>query len=311
MDSSKLDKVIEEVCIKAHEPVHDIDSMNGWMTQMLSLINKMAEVKLPSSIDQESVRNSSFDPEDWPSARYLAHRMLDSSLDFMQHVRDRPVWRSIPCDVSKKLENESLPEHSHPLSEICEDVLKNILPYSLGNTHPRFWGWVQGEGTLGGVLGDMIAASMNSNCGGLSHSAVFVERAVINWMRKVFRFPDAICGGVLVTGTMMATVTSISVARHRASLDLGQSDLFLRSKLVVYASTETHLCVPKALKLLGFGPEAIRFIPVGDDFRINIVSLKTSIRDDRDNGLLPFAIVGNAGTVSLLADQLRCEKFHF
>ncbi|CAF4986771.1 unnamed protein product, partial [Rotaria sp. Silwood1] len=78
--------------------------------------------------------------------------MLDASLDYIQTIRDRPVWRPIPEDVRAILEDASLPEGSRSLIDVCHDVLTYILPYPRGNTHPRYWGWVKNEGTVGGVL---------------------------------------------------------------------------------------------------------------------------------------------------------------
>jgi len=49
------------------------------------------------------------------------------------------------------------------------------------------------------------------------------------------------------------------------------------------------------LELLGIGSKAMRFISVDDKFRTNIDELKKAIHNDRENGFIPFCIVGNAG----------------
>ena len=41
----------------------------------------------------------SLDPADWPSFRRQAHRMLDDGLDYIEHIRERPVWQPIPAEV--------------------------------------------------------------------------------------------------------------------------------------------------------------------------------------------------------------------
>ncbi len=111
------------------------------------MVNKIAELKV-SSLPSNSQENSSLNPVDWPSARCVAHEMLDSSLDYIQYVRNRPVWRPVPHDVRAILEHEPLPEQAQSLSAVCHDVLNYVMPYAKGNTHPRYWGWVSGEGTL-------------------------------------------------------------------------------------------------------------------------------------------------------------------
>ncbi|CAF3833663.1 unnamed protein product [Rotaria sp. Silwood1] len=225
--------------------------------------------------------------------------MLDASLDYIQTIRDRPVWRPIPEDVRAILEDASLPEGSRSLIDVCHDVLTYILPYPRGNTHPRYWGWVKNEGTVGGVLADMITSAINPNSsGGFFHSGYLLERAVIDWMRQVFGFPKMKNGGLLVSGTSMATIMSIATARRRAIVNIREVGLANGPQLIAYASTEVHGCVIKALELLGLGSKALHLIPTDDNFRIKIDELKVAIRDDRDKGLVPFCIIGNAGTVN-------------
>lgn len=295
MTHINLKELIEQASIKLHEPINDVESLSRWKTHMFKFINDIGNLKLPPtvSISQE---NSSLDPVDWSFAEQLAHQMLDVSLDYIRTIRDRPVWRPIPEDVRAKLEDAPLPEQSRSLADVCHDAFTYILPYPRGNTHPRYWGWVKNEGTVGGVLADMLAAAINPNSsGGLFHSGYLVERAVIDWMRQVFGFPKMKNGGLLITGTSMGTIMSIAVARRRALLNVRENGLVDAPQLIVYASTEVHGCVSKALQLLGLGSKALHIIPIDDNFRIKIDELKLAIQNDRHNGLVPFCIIGNAG----------------
>ena len=295
MGQTNLEELIQQVSIKLHEPLHDAESLSRWKTQLLTLINDIANLKLPPvfPINQE---NSSLDPVDWSSARRVAHEMLNASLDYIQTIRDRRVWQPIPEHVRAILEDASLPERNRSLADVCYDVLTYILPYPRGNTHPRYWGWVKNEGTVGGVLADMITAAMNSNSsGGLFHSGYLLERAIIDWMRQVFGFPKMKNGGLLVTGTSMATIMSIATARRRIMVNIREDGHVNGPQLIVYASTEVHGCVIKALQLLGLGSKALHLIPTDDNFCIKVDELKVAIRDDRNKGLVPFCIVGNAG----------------
>ncbi|MFX0117372.1 MAG: cytochrome D ubiquinol oxidase subunit I, partial [Candidatus Hodarchaeota archaeon] len=88
----------------------------------------------------------SLDPLDWSEFGILGHQMVDDMLNYHKTVRDRPVWQPIPQDV-KDFFKKPFPKDSEDAKEIYKDFLKKILPYPLGNTHPRFWGWVCGTGT--------------------------------------------------------------------------------------------------------------------------------------------------------------------
>lgn len=243
---------------------------------------------------------STLDPSDWKSVRSEAHKMLDVSLDFLEKARDRPAWLPLPNEVRRRLMCETLPERGKPIGEVCQDVVNDVLPYAGGNTHPRFWGWVHGAGTVGGVIAEMMTAAMNSNVGLCSHSGVLIERQVIEWMRQLFEFPATTGGGVMVSGTSMAAVICLAVARYHALNKVRQDGLVaLGVRLVAYSSTQAHVCVVKALELLGLGVQGLRLVPVDDQYRIDIQALKTMIEEDRQRGFVPFCIVGNAGMLKV------------
>jgi aromatic-L-amino-acid/L-tryptophan decarboxylase len=177
-------------------------------------------------------------------------------------------------------------------------MLTHVLPYSIGHAHPRFCEWACGEGTLAGLLADMIMSTMNTTSGGGTQSAILIERTVIRWMRELFAFPPSSMGGLVVSGSSMATVISMAAARHQTFSTVREDGLFRQTQLVVYGSTETHICIVRALELLGLGSKAMRWIPVDDDYCIQTDALKEAIREDRQKSLIPFCIIGNAGTVN-------------
>ena len=40
------------------------------------------------------------DPENWDEMRTLAHRMVDDALNYLETVRERPVWQPVPEEVA-------------------------------------------------------------------------------------------------------------------------------------------------------------------------------------------------------------------
>lgn len=238
------------------------------------------------------------DPQDWEAMRRLGHRMVDDMLDYLQTLRERPVWQPVPEAVKTKLAG-SVPKVPQPPEEIYQEFQENILPYNMGNVHPRFWGWVMGNGTPLGVLADMLAAAANPNMGGGDHAGNYVEAEVLNWCKEMMGFPSE-ASGLLVTGGSMANLVGLTVARNKmAGYDLRQEGLQTdRPKMIVYASTETHSSVQKAVELLGLGNDSLRKIPVNSEYQIDISALKAAILADRKAGRLPFCLVGNAGTVN-------------
>jgi aromatic-L-amino-acid decarboxylase len=239
------------------------------------------------------------DPENWDSMRDLGHRMMDDMFDYLKGVRDRPVWQHAPEDVKQHF-NGPIPPDSQPPEEIYKEFQKYVLPYPVGNINPRFWGWVLGTGTVFGALADFLAASINTNTGGLDyHSAPYVEKQLIDWFKGVFGFP-ASASGVLTGGCSEANLICLAVARNtKAGYPIRQEGIqSIHHRLVVYASEEVHSSIQKAIELLGLGTESLRLIPVNDQFQIDLMVLESTIAQDRSNGCLPICVVGAAGTTN-------------
>ncbi|MFO7445496.1 MAG: aminotransferase class I/II-fold pyridoxal phosphate-dependent enzyme [Ignavibacteriaceae bacterium] len=249
-------------------------------------------------IDKILRNEETLDPEDWDKMRHLGHKMMDDMFDYFQSLRNRPVWKS-PDEVMKAALNKPVPAQPEDIDKTYSDFLTTVLPFNKGNVHPRFWAWVEGNGTPFGMLADMLASGLNPNLGVANTSAVYVEYQVINWMKEILGFdPDA--SGLLVSGGSVANLVGIAVARNSlAEFKIRENGLTgVSGKLTIYCSTETHSSVQKAVELLGIGSNALRKIPVNKDFQISIDTLKEKISEDKKSGFIPFCIVGNAGTVN-------------
>ena len=252
--------------------------------------------RAPGTEDREP--ELTLDPENWEIFRASAHAALDDAIEFIRAVRQRPVWQPVPERVRTAL-GGSIPESGQDFDEVYREFKDLILPYSTGNTHPRFFGWVHGTGLAGGVVAEMLAAAMNANCGGRDHGAIHVERAVIGWCKELFGLPEQ-ASGLLVSGTSMANLIALCVARNARSTGQIRSNGVGEHprRLVAYASTEIHECVVKAMEILGLGAAYLRRIPADGQFRMNLQALRKRIADDRKSGLEPFCVVGTAGTVN-------------
>ena len=246
---------------------------------------------------------STLDPADWAGLRALGHKMLDDMVDHLATLRDGPVWQPMPPAVRAGF-NAPLPVQGMPLEALYERFRADIQPYVTGNTHPRFMGWVHGGGNAISMLAELLAGAMNANCGGRDHAGIAVERQVIAWSAKMFGMP-AETSGVLLTGSSMANFVAVLCARTKTLGQAGRSNGVAGHKLTAYASAGVHRCVPGALDMAGLGSDALRRIPVDEDFRMDIQQLRAAIAADRGAGRTPFLIVGTAGTVDVGAfDEL-------
>jgi glutamate/tyrosine decarboxylase-like PLP-dependent enzyme len=236
------------------------------------------------------------DPEDWRHFRSVAHEMLDDALDKMESARDGRVWNPLPEEMKNGLQSE-LPVSGLGQEEVRQK-LADLLPYGVGNTHPRFWGWVHGAGNPGGILAEMAGAAMNVNSGGRDHGAIYVERQVLEWCRQIMGFPQE-SGGLIVSGTSMATVIGLKVARDQRLEFACREKGVAGTSLVGYASDQAHACLGRAFDLLGLGSDFLRKIRCDATFRMDPDALAATVAEDRARGLVPFVVIGTAGSVNV------------
>ncbi|MDD5754298.1 MAG: aspartate aminotransferase family protein [Methylococcales bacterium] len=245
----------------------------------------------------------SLDPADWTAFRKQAHKMLDDMLDYTESLNSRDVWQPMPDDIQAHL-RESLTEKT--FEDAHTDFMQNILPYAVGNAHPRFMGWVHGGGTPVGMVAEMLAAGLNANLGGRNQAPVEIERQVMRWVRDLFSFPET-ASGLFVTGTSMANLIGCLCAKTKVlGVKTRQMGLQHSPELTAYTSTAAHVSVTQALDISGIGTHALRKIPVNSNYEIDVTALEQAIISDKQAGKTPFLVVATIGTVDVGAiDDLQ------
>jgi aromatic-L-amino-acid decarboxylase len=247
---------------------------------------------------QAATAEETLDPSDWAELQALSHRIVDDSIGYLRNVRERPVWQDMPVEVRAFFET-GLPRSPAPLARIYQEVAENVMPYPMGNIHPRFWSWYMGSGNFTGALADFLAAIQGSNLGGGNHAAALLDSQVVSWCKEMVSFP-ASASGTLVSGGSMANLIGLTVARNaKAGIDVRENGVAAIDKpLRFYASDQVHSCQRKALEALGLGNRALRRIPTDADLRIDLAALQVAIAEDRSAGFRPACVIGTAGTVN-------------
>jgi aromatic-L-amino-acid decarboxylase len=246
------------------------------------------------------------DPADWTDAQAVAHQIIDDAVAYLRDVRERPPWQPIPVGVRQSF-TTPLPRNPTPLSEVYQDAVTNLMPFPMGNVHPRFFSWYMGSSNFTGALGDFLAAIQGSNLGGGNHAAALMDGQVVDWCKEMVGFP-ASASGTLVSGGSMANFIALTVARNVTSgIDLREAGVAaLTRPLRFYGSDQMHSCHRKAVEALGLGNQALRRIPTDAAFRIDLAALAETIAEDRRAGFQPACIIGNAGSVNTGAiDDLK------
>lgn len=271
------------------------------------------------SMLHKTAKSSDLDPEDWDDFRSVAHEALGGMIDFIETVRERPVWQQAPATALAQF-RQPLPRAGQDLRDVLTEFESFIKPYATGNLHPLFLGWVHGAGTPVGMMAEMLAAGLNANCGGRNHIAIAVEQQIVRWAAEMLGFPED-SSGIFVTGTSAANLSAVVIARNFAIGDeiRRQGLRAAGPQLVAYTSTEAHGSIRQAIEVAGIGSQFLRTIPVDDRGTMRLDLLKEQIATDRADGLKPFLVTGTAGSVntgalddlSALAEICRLENLWF
>ncbi len=232
------------------------------------------------------------DPEE---VRRLGHRAADIVADHVAGLREGPAFGKVGDAAA--VFDEPLPEEGRSADDVLDATRDHVLTHPFGNSHPRFWAFINATPDPMGVMADFLASAMNSNCWGGDHAAIHVEDRVVRWIAEILGLPDG-AEGILTSGGSMANFTALATARRAMSPGVREDGIAGEPPLVVYASEEAHNCVDKAVDLLGLGTRQLRVIPTDESFRIRTDALQAAIAVDRQAGRRPAIVVGNAGSVN-------------
>jgi len=234
--------------------------------------------------------------------RSLGHDLVDRIAGFLAAIRRRAVTPGEPADQVRAAlgASRALPEDGKEPGELLERAADLLFDHSLLNGHPRFFGYITSSAAPIGMLAELLAAAVNANVGAwkLSPMATEMEAQVIRWLAQFIGYPTD-CGGLLLSGGNMANITCFIAARAaQAGWDIRKQGVAGGPRLVAYASTQTHTWIQKAADLTGLGTDAVRWISVDAQQRIDLAALEVQYKRDLENGYQPFLVVGSAGTVS-------------
>jgi glutamate/tyrosine decarboxylase-like PLP-dependent enzyme len=229
------------------------------------------------------------------SDEQLQQVLADVSARVTEWLRELPTRRISPDVRGPEVEalfGTPLPEQGEGLAAL--ERLNELTRCSRAQ-NGRFVGYVLGSAEPVAVIADLLASALNQNLTAWRSgpAAVTIEKAVISSLASAIRCPEHV--GSLTGGGSSANLMGLAMAREAK---LSANETGVPGNAVLYASTEVHMSIPKAVALLGVGRQQLRMIPVDERFRIRVDLLEQAIEADLRDGKRPFAIVGSAGTVN-------------
>ena len=187
-----------------------------------------------------------------------------------------------------------------PLDEVVADVEQMLRTWQVQVTHPRYFGLYNPSVTLASVVADTLAAMYNSQLANwrTSPAANEMERHTLAWLSGKFGLPeDSIA--TFTSGGSEANLTAVVVALTRAFPEYGENGLrHLDGDPTIYLTEETHHGFNKIAHMAGLGRRSLRIVATDSNLQMNVGDLAKRVTEDRSIGLLPFMVIGTAGTTA-------------
>jgi len=224
--------------------------------------------------------------------RRLGYRTIDLIIDHLTTLPNRPVTEFSTPERLDALLDDPLPEQGTDYDEVLDHLQGEVLGAMSRTDHPRFFAFVPGPSNFVSAMADTLASGFNVFAGAWTAGAgpAQIERLTIDWLAQLCGLPET-AGGLFVNGGSEANLLALRVARKVLLAD----DI---AGAVVYASDQTHVCVTRALEILGFSSGQLRVLPSDDDYRLSMGALREAVAADRARGLRPFCVVANVGTTN-------------
>jgi aromatic-L-amino-acid/L-tryptophan decarboxylase len=261
-------------------------------------MSKTFDSKTP---DLKNAATSAKPADDWQAYvedfRRAGHATVDWIAEYLSNVADMPVLaQTKPGDLLDALP-ESAPEKGEPFDAILRDFDRLVMPAVTQWNHPRFFAYFACTGSTPAILGEMLAAALNTN--GLhwktSPAVAELEQRALDWLRQWIGVPEGWFGIVYDTAS---TSSMHAVVCARELIDPEARTAGSRNNLVLYTSDQSHMSIEKGAIAVGVGQKNIRKVPSDAEFRMRADALAEMVEEDKRAGKRPFCVVATVGTTS-------------
>lgn len=237
----------------------------------------------------EDLLKKAYSPE---SFRTTAHQTVDLLADYLAKVQDgqsMPVmqWKEPDeqFDYWKNYDNKK-----GGTTGFFSDLVKQ----SIHVHHPKYMGHQVAAPAPLTAISALVSALLNNGMAVYEMGPVSsaLEKWVVQQFVKQMGFSNE-ADGLLTSGGTLATLTALLAARqwstNRKSWDEGT-----KNEYAVLVSEQSHYCVDRAVRIMGFGEDGAIKIPVGSNFQMKTSLLEEKLAEAKKKGKKVIAVVGNA-----------------
>jgi aromatic-L-amino-acid decarboxylase len=244
--------------------------------------------------------------------RARGRAVVDWVADYMEQVERYPVLSQLEPGAVRAQLPPSPPETGEPFEAVLADLGEIILP---GITHwqsPSFFAYFPANASGPAILGELLSAGLGVQgmLWSTSPACTELETHVLDWLVEMLGLPEAFLssgsgGGVIQDTASSACLSALLAARERTT-DQASNRSGCDGSLIVYASSQAHSSIEKAVRIAGIGSDNLRIIEVDEQLAMRAEALEQAIGADLEAGRRPVMVAATIGTTSTNAiDPLR------
>ncbi|MBD0371850.1 MAG: aminotransferase class V-fold PLP-dependent enzyme [Pyrinomonadaceae bacterium] len=239
----------------------------------------------------------------------LWSRLFEIIEDYMRHVHEARVSPVLDLEkIRALLAPFDFKSALEPL-EAVERIVAGLWQYQVHTPHPRYFGLFNPAPTTASIAADTLVAAFNPQMAAWSHNpfAAEAERHLVRVFGERFGYAIEETDGTFCSGGAEANHTALLTALvHHFPAFSVEGARAIPAPPVFYVSSQSHHSFIKAARLCGLGTSAVREVELDENSAMSAERLASAIKADREQGRLPFMVIGTAGTTSAgVIDPLR------
>ncbi|MGF1770868.1 diaminobutyrate--2-oxoglutarate transaminase family protein [Vibrio wakamikoensis] len=208
-----------------------------------------------------------------------------------------------PKTLEHLINDVNLDSQNNSLQSVVDETAGLVAEHSIFTQHPDCIAHLHTPPLMPAVAAEAMIAALNQSMDSWDQAsaATYVEQKVLDWLCERYGLGES-ADGIFTSGGTQSNLMGLLLARDRiADITDGHSiqKLGLPSyadKLRIVCSDKSHFTVQKSASLLGLGEKAVHCVATHDNGTIKTDALLADITALKEEGLIPFALVGTAGT---------------
>ncbi|AVF60525.1 pyridoxal phosphate-dependent class III aminotransferase [Vibrio diabolicus] len=216
---------------------------------------------------------------------------------------DAPYSGMDPKALEAAIHAVDLDNKNAPLKTVIDDAAELVAKNAIFTQHPDCIAHLHTPPLMPAIAAEAMIAALNQSMDSWDQasSATYVEQKVVNWLCDKYELGGK-ADGIFTSGGTQSNQMGLMLARDWIADKLSAHSIQklglpeYADKLRIVCSKKSHFTVQKSASWMGLGEKAVMTVDANADGTMDVTKLDEVLNQAKAEGLIPFAIVGTAGT---------------